>query len=139
MKTSPPFVNLLVIRSENIDRAVTFYQTIGLSFDKHSHGSGPEHYACENDGFVFEIYPLSPKQQPTVWTRIGFSVGDVDSLVDSLAEAGAKVVSSPKDSEWGRRAVVKDLDGHTVELVKPNKREQEVAVQPAAAVDSKSE
>ena len=117
MIASPPFVNLLVIRSEDIDRAVIFYQTIGLSFDKHSHGSGPEHYACEKDGFVFEIYPLSPKQQPTVWTRVGFSVGNVDSLVDSLGEAGAKVVSRPRDSEWARRAVVKDLDGHTVELV----------------------
>lgn len=29
------------------------------------------------------------------------------------------IVSSPADSEWGRRAVVKDLDGHTVELLTP--------------------
>ncbi len=121
MITSKPFVNLLVIRSGDIHRAVTFYEAIGLSFHKHSHGSGPEHYACERDGFVFEVYPLSPKQQPTIWTRLGFSVDDVDSLVGTLARTGADIVSSPKDSEWGRRAVVKDLDGHTVELVEPNK------------------
>ena len=133
MITSQPFVNLLVIRSEDIDRAVTFYEVIGLSFHKHSHGSGPEHYACERDGFVFEVYPLSPKQQPTIWTRLGFSVDDVDELVDALTRTGADIVSSPKDSEWGRRAVVKDLDGHTVELVEPNKREQNAAGNPLPA------
>ncbi len=130
MITSPPFVNLVVIRSEDIDRAVTFYEAIGLTFQKHSHGSGPEHYASEKAGFVFEIYPLSPKQQSTVWTRLGFSVGDVDALVARLAKDGAKIVSSPTDSEWGRRAVVKDLDGHAVELVEPNKREQAAAPNP---------
>ena len=117
-----PSVNLLVIRSQDIDHAVTFYESIGLKFDKHSHGTGPLHYASEIDGFVFEIYPLSPKQQPTTWTRIGFSVADVDTLVSVLEKLGAKIVSNPKNSEWGRRAVVKDLDGHTVELVEtPNK------------------
>ena len=37
------------------------------------------------------------------------------------------MVAAPNDSEWGRRAVVKDLDGHTVELVTPpgrNERQQ---------------
>lgn len=123
MTTSPPYVNLLVIRAEEIYRAVTFYEEIGLSFEKHRHGSGPEHYACERAGFVFEIYPLSPKQQSTSWTRIGFTVADVDSLVDTLTQAGAKLVSSPQDSEWGRRAVVKDFDGHTVEFVESNDRD----------------
>jgi len=121
MSASPPFINLLVTRSGNIDRAVTFYEAIGLSFHKHRHGSGPEHYANERDGVVFEIYPLSPNQQATVWTRLGFSVGDVDELVETLAQAGAKIVSSPENSEWGRRAVVKDFDGHTVELLEPSK------------------
>lgn len=121
---SPPIVNLLAIRSKDIDRAVTFYEAIGLKFDKHSHGTGPEHYACDQGGFVFEIYPLTPNQQPTAWTRVGFSINNVDTLVDTLSQAGAKVISCPKTSEWGRRAVVKDFDGHSVELVEADKREQ---------------
>ena len=123
-------MNLLVIRSDDIDRLVTFYEAVGLSFHKHSHGSGPEHYACERDGFVFEIYSRSEKQQPTVSVRLGFSVDDVDVVVETLVHSGAKVVSGPRDSEWGRRAVVKDIDGHTVELVEPNKREQVAAQNP---------
>jgi len=31
--------------------------------------------------------------------------------------AGAEIVNGPHDSPWGRRAVVRDFDGHTVELV----------------------
>ena len=123
-------MNLVVIRSSDIDQAVNFYEVIGLTFQKHSHGSGPEHYASEKAGFVFEIYPLSPKQQSTSWTRLGFTVGDVDALIARLTEDGVKIVSGPTDSEWGRRAIVKDLDGHTIELVEPNKREQAGAPNP---------
>ena len=42
MPDEVPSLNLLVIRSEDIDRAVVFYQAIGLSFRKHSHGPGDE-------------------------------------------------------------------------------------------------
>jgi catechol 2,3-dioxygenase-like lactoylglutathione lyase family enzyme len=107
----------MVIRSPNIDRAVRFYAVLDLQFVKHSHGTGPEHFSSEVYGFVFEIYPLAEGQPPTTSARVGFVVGDVDSVVQLLAEAGATVVSVPRDSPWGRRAVVRDFDGHSVELV----------------------
>lgn len=90
---------------------------MGLLFTRHSHGTGPEHYSSEVSGVVFEIYPLTSKSQSTVGTRIGFSVDSVDQVVSLLSQTGAEVVSPPADSEWGRRAVVKDLDGHIVELL----------------------
>jgi len=94
---------------------------MGLLFTKHAHGKGPEHYSSEVTGFVFEIYPLTATSEPTTSTRIGFNVDNVDNLVPSLSALGAEIVSPPKDSEWGRRAVMKDLDGHTVELLTPNR------------------
>lgn len=54
---------------------------------------------------------------PTRGVRLGFRVDSVDGLVPLLEAAGAEVVSAPHDSEWGRRAVIRDPDGHTVELV----------------------
>jgi predicted lactoylglutathione lyase len=66
---------------------------------------------------VFEIYPLTARSQPTTGMRIGFRVDSVDEIVPFLAKIGAEIVTPPTDSEWGRRAVVKDLDGHVVELV----------------------
>ena len=123
MFAAPPFLNLTVLRSPDIDRASDFYSEMGLSFTKHRHGSGPEHYTSCVDGFIFEIYPLG-KHPPTIGTRIGFSVDDVDSIVQTLLEVGAELVSPVADSEWGRRAVVKDLDGHIVELLTPPNRDK---------------
>ena len=48
--------------------------------------------------------------------RIGFRVTSVDAMVGALEKTGAHVHSPPKNSQWGRRAVVEDLDGHHVEL-----------------------
>ncbi len=114
-------VSLLVIRSSDIDRTAEFYTKLGLTFEKHTHGKGPEHYASEVDGFVFEIYPLSKSGIATTETRIGFEVQSVDETVRLLEDAGAKIITRPKDSEWGQRAVVKDFEGHTIELT-PLKR-----------------
>ena len=119
MDAAPPIPNLLVIRSPNIERAVAFYEALGLRFEQHSHGKGPEHYASETGGFVFEIYPQRD-DLATINTRIGFNVDSVDLTLAVLVKLGVNVVSAAKDSEWGRRAVVRDLDGHTVELVTTN-------------------
>lgn len=110
-------VNLVVIRSANIDRAVAFYQALGLQFTKESHGKGPEHYTSEVAGVVFEIYPIAPNQMPTTAVRLGFRVDHLDELVLRLSAIGAIVLSPPQDSPWGQRAIMQDLDGHTVELM----------------------
>ena len=129
MYAAPPVANLLVIRSPNIDRAVTFYQQMGMLFGRHTHGKGPEHYASDICGFVFEIYPQRNSDDVTTNTRIGFNVDDVDSVIEMLREIGATIVTEPNDTEWGRRAVVRDFDGHTVELVTPLDRESMIADQ----------
>src|SRR5688572_11047402 len=110
-------LNLIVIRSPDIERACRFYSALGLAFTKHAHGTGPEHYACELAGVVFEIYPRKSDADSTTATRLGFRVPSVDAAVASLLSLGARVISPPKESPWGRRAVIDDPDGHRVELV----------------------
>ena len=108
--------NLLVIRARDMNRAREFYKALGLELVQHSHGSGPIHLASEVEGQVFEIYPLEGNDLPTSSARIGFSVPSVDDAYRALIAAGGQNVSSPRDSPWGRRAVVADPDGHRVEL-----------------------
>ena len=99
-------------------RAAAFYELLGFKFERHCHGSGPLHYSAEVNGVVFELYPATADQGNSASTRIGFAVDEVDALVARLAEyPEAKIVSAPRDSEWGRRAVVADPDGHRVELM----------------------
>ena len=131
MYAEPPINNLLVLRSPDIGRAAEFYRQLGLLFTKHSHGSGPEHYSSNVCGFVFEIYPSRDENDVTYNTRIGFSVDSVDGCLELLEKLNVDVVSPAKDSEWGRRAVVRDLDGHTVELVTPPNRETTIQMQHA--------
>lgn len=115
---NPVAINLVVLRSPDLARAAAFYtRLLGIEFMRHRHGTGPEHYAAELSGGVFELYPVSAEGLSTLGTRIGFRVPSVDKALERLAECPETVVSAAKDSEWGRRAVVKDPDGHRVELV----------------------
>jgi lactoylglutathione lyase len=109
-------LNLVVLRSRDLDRAQAFYEALGLSFVRHAHGKGPIHLASEASGQVFELYPLGDDAASTSSTRVGFAVPDVDATYAALVNAGGTSVSPPKDSPWGRRAVVADPDGHRVEL-----------------------
>ncbi len=113
-----PRVNLVVLRVADIDRSAAFYQLLGFEFSKHAHGTGPQHYASDADGFVFELYPATAEQGVSSSTRIGFAVANVDDAAAKLSSfSDAKLVTAAKDSEWGRRAVVADPDGHRIELV----------------------
>ncbi len=114
---SAPRLNLLMLRVADLERAANFYRQLGLEFVKHSHGSGPEHYASETANFVFELYPASIEQPVANSTRLGFEVTDIEALVTRFAEAGHAILSPPRDSEWGPRAVVIDPDGHRIELL----------------------
>lgn len=99
-------------------RAAAFYTRLGLQFSRHRHGSGPEHFAAElAGGGVFELYPAATGGASTPGTRVGFRVPSVDDAVAALSDFPGAVISAPCDSEWGRRAVVADPDGHKVELV----------------------
>lgn len=111
-------LNLVVIRTADLERAARFYGVIGLTFTRERHGTGPEHLACEvaAAGLVFEIYPRKAESESSDATRLGFAVPDVDAAVAALLSAGGTPVTEPKDSPWGRRAVVADPDGHRVEL-----------------------
>ena len=89
-----------------------------MTFVKHRHGEGPEHFSADLEhGVVFEIYPQKAGALPTTSTRLGFGVRSVDEAFQALIKAGASVVSEPKVSEWGMRAVLDDPEGHRIELI----------------------
>jgi predicted enzyme related to lactoylglutathione lyase len=110
-------LSLVVIRSVNLEESVKFYQMLGLNFEKHQHGNGLEHFASNIGQVTFEIYPQTARMGTTTGTRLGLQVPDVDSLVIRLQKENVTVITKPSVSEWGRRAVVVDPDGHRIELV----------------------
>lgn len=117
--------NLIVIRSKAIDSLAEFYSLLGCDFKKHSHGKGPEHYAHEVDGAVFEIYPQKEGGPSSLGARIGFEVQSLEDSIRNVKASGrGKVVSESKDSPWGRRAVIDDPEGHRVELIQKHDAKQ---------------
>lgn len=112
--------SLIVLRTADLDAALAFYRAIGIEFLEEQHGNGPVHYAAELDGMVLEIYPGEPGSAPDRKqggaTMLGFRVNSVDAV---LAALNQQPLSPPKDTAWGRRALVLDPDGRAVEITQP--------------------
>src|SRR5689334_16534571 len=98
-------LNLVVLRSTDIERSAEFYSRLGLQFSRHRHGKGPEHFSAVMPTGVFEIYPAASDGPSTLGTRIGFRVSSVDAALAALADHPGAVLTPATDSEWGRRAV----------------------------------
>lgn len=114
MKTTQ--FRLLVVRTTNIKQVLGFYESLGLDFCEHRHGTGPMHFATELSGLVFEIYPTKKQANVDRMTRLGFALPDLPSVVDLLRSHAIPIVEEPTPSEWGMRAIVNDPDGRVVEL-----------------------
>ena len=113
-----PTPNLLVLFSPEIEATRSFYERLGLKFVRERHGTGPEHFACDVDGFVLEIYPQRD-DQPSGTVRLGFSVDSVDDIDADLRLDGVSIISEPADRPWGRSMIVADPDGNRVHLTEP--------------------
>ena len=60
--------------------------------------------------------PSNGGNETTIATRLGFSVPSLTNALGQLRGLDATVLVEPSDTEFGRRAVVKDFEGHKVEL-----------------------
>ena len=109
-------LSLVVIYVADLAQSKQFYEVLGLVFEEEQHGKGPRHLACDMSGIVFEIYPCSATMPATNAVRLGFRVTSVDEAIECLKRAGIEPIKLPQDSPWGRRAVVRDPDGNTVEI-----------------------
>lgn len=110
-------LKLLVLKTNNLERLRAFYGVLGVEFSPEQHGKGPMHYAGMVGSTVLELYPLSPGESVGATTpRLGFAVADVNRVTQLMESVGMAIVSTPRQTAWGLRAVVKDPDGRTVEI-----------------------
>ena len=106
-----PALNLLVVRSRDLEHSRRFYEALGLAFAAEQHGTGPLHYSSQLGTTVLELYPAS-LESSTI--RLGFSVTDVSATVESVRSIGGRVDREPTAED--RSALVRDPDGNPVEL-----------------------
>lgn len=112
-----PEINLIVIKTDKLQAQSEFYSKLGFKFEYHKHGNGPYHYASSGSSIVLEIYPL-PKgiTVPDNTTRLGFTIENLDLLINDLRSQGTRIEAEPLKTEWGYTAIVQDLDGRKIEL-----------------------
>ncbi len=118
-----PTLGLLVLRTSRMEESLAFYRAIGLSFVEEKHGSGPVHYSCEVGTTVIEIYPGAAQElqdyRGSGATLLGFNVVSLNAVLEAMKLLAAPVLTAPKRSAWGQRAVVQDPDRRAVELCEP--------------------
>ncbi|MFK7799383.1 MAG: VOC family protein [Aureispira sp.] len=110
-------LNLLVIKTAHLEQLQAQYSLLGLSFVYHQHGNGPFHYACEQEDFVLELYPLPKhKKQADSTIRLGFEIANLATLLQQLRHSTWKILTPIQTKPWGNTAVLQDLDGRKIEL-----------------------
>jgi catechol 2,3-dioxygenase-like lactoylglutathione lyase family enzyme len=110
-------LRLLVVKTRHLDRTRLFYEALGIHLVEERHGDGPVHYSGLVGVTTIEVYPWPEGGPvPDASVRLGFDVTDLVRVLESLKGLGVSVVSEPRMTPWGHRAVVKDPDGRAVEL-----------------------
>lgn len=51
-------MSVLVLKVADVEATKAHFEAMGLAFVAERHGTGPDHWACEVDGSVLEIYPV---------------------------------------------------------------------------------
>ncbi|MDN3525602.1 VOC family protein [Halomonas sabkhae] len=103
-------LNLLVLRCQALEVSRRFYERLGFRFVKEQHGDGPIHYASQEAGMVFELYPLL-EGDVADHTRLGFSVPNLEEIVPHIE-------TMTRHSILGEVVhIARDPDGRKVELI----------------------
>ena len=116
-------MNALILWSAHPEAAVAFYRAIGLALEEERHDDGPLHWACELGPVHLAVYPATvadagaapPRSHPGA-TMPGFAVDSLDATLTTLRATGVPILIPAEDVGWGRRAVVSDPDGRSVEI-----------------------
>jgi predicted enzyme related to lactoylglutathione lyase len=104
-------LKMVVLKTNRLAEVVAFYHSLGIAFHEEQHGTGPVHHAGQIAGAILEIYPLPDGVSAAdTTTRLGFAVENLDATLQAIQAKPAQ------ESEWGRRAVVRDPDGRAIEL-----------------------
>lgn len=110
----------------DVEQAAAFY-TEQLGFDRSwsfesADGRTQNQYVAGDSGVELQLSDTAGQtdlEQGSLWDHVALKVDDVDAAFDRIDNHG--VVKEPADqpAAGARTAMIKDPDGHVVELVQP--------------------
>lgn len=108
----------IVIATSQLKKVISFYELLGLEFQKKGVTLGTEFYWTIADDLeiaFIEKQNVAMGAQPHY--LLSFKVEDVDSLFEKLTQDGFLGVLDPTQFDEGRKAILLDPDGRSVELI----------------------
>jgi predicted enzyme related to lactoylglutathione lyase len=110
--------SLAMVMSNDLAKSRDFYRdVIGLTV-------GVDHVPHWVDfelpgGAKFGLHPAGHGGGPVMpgSMSLGFAVDDVDAFVEAAKAKGVSVMSEPRETDFGRLAILRDPDGYPVQVV----------------------
>lgn len=95
-----------------------FYSRIGFKFQMVRVDKGSEVHRAVHDGIEFSLYSLASAQKSQVPSlQLGFQITELEKTVAYMAQVpGAMLILDPTDMPDGKKAIILDPDGHSIEL-----------------------
>jgi lactoylglutathione lyase len=128
-------VNLiaLTMNTANLAQQIDFYKGLGFDLEPIKISKGSEFYRARPrvsspgpQGILFEInlFGLQDKaNSATPILQLCFSVGNLEEVFRNLTRiVGVESLLDPTDMPDGRKAIVKDPDGNSIEIIESKAR-----------------
>ncbi len=109
----------ITVNTPNLENMVRFYEVLGCEFSKVKVNNGGDLFRSALEGFELSLLSIKSAQMvgnPKV--MMGFKVNNFESKIELLISIpGVIFILDPTDMPDGRKAIIQDPDGHTVELL----------------------
>lgn len=109
----------ITVNTPNLENMVRFYEILGCKFSRVKVSIGGELFRSSLEGFelsLMSIKSATTGHYPKV--MMGFRIKDMDAKVSQLSSIpGVIMILDPTDMPDGKKAVLQDPDGNSVELL----------------------
>lgn len=115
-------VGAIIWTSSRLPEMLEFYSRIGIPLEPDTHkrdATHIAHYEADIDGIhyaVFEKDSSTDDEGNEAATLVGFAVEDIAATLQLLNDLNPKVKKPLEETPWGKRIVILDPDGRSVEL-----------------------
>ncbi|NUN06391.1 MAG: VOC family protein [Bdellovibrio sp.] len=111
-------ITSITISTPHLQDMLSFYRIIGFQFTASKVDKGSEMHRATHNAVEFSLYAAAncaKAQVPSL--QLGFKISELEKTVEQLTQVpGAMCILDPTDMPDGKKAIVLDPDGHSIEL-----------------------
>ncbi|MGZ3743716.1 MAG: VOC family protein [Pseudobdellovibrionaceae bacterium] len=109
----------ITVNTPNLENMIRFYEILGCQFSKVKVDIGGEIFRSRLDGVELSLMSIKSVQKSEISkVMMGFKVNNFESKLKLLALVpGTLLILDPSDMPDGRKAIIQDPDGHSIEIM----------------------